>query len=190
MDMDEIRCLYKEFQGILAQTPQPEAGISSAFLRMNQGTVESYHSAIAQLKKITGKSWDRFVLPLKDEYGRGLPLVDFRQRLGQLINRMHAEYFSEEPEPFSGVPDTVIHQTTSVAQSQQVEIQIAMILQLDRFVGDKINDYEAGSKERSFLERLRAGINSAKSYLDFARLLVQTAKDCGIDVSTIASIFN
>jgi len=186
MDVDEIKYLYKEFQAILSQTPP--AGAKEFY--MNPQPVENYNATVDLLSRATGESWSRFAAR-PHEIGRyDFNLMGFRQLVGQLINRMHSKYFSEEPEPFSGGPGTVITQTTSVAQSQQIEVQIEMILQLDRFIGDKINDYDVGTKERTFLDRLRACVKSAKGYLDFVRLVVQTAKDCGIELSEIAAIFS
>ena len=47
-------------------------------------------------------------------------VLDYRQKLGGLIARLHAEYFYDEPAPFAGMPSTIIQQT----QSQSIDIQM------------------------------------------------------------------
>ncbi len=112
MSQEEVRSLYSEFKGYLSQLPLPKDSNENMW---SEDSWDQYNGAINELNRVTGKNYDRFLIrpPRNEEY---VNLATFRQRLHGLISRLHTEYFSKEPEPFSGGPGIVISQNQQQTQ--------------------------------------------------------------------------
>jgi len=111
-------------------------------------------------------------------------VLTYRNKLGGLIARLHGEYFSDEPAPFSGMPNTVINQT----QQQSQNFQVQMLLEMQSKIDEKIPELKEGTKEKSFLDKIKSSLPSIKNTTELVSLVLKTGKDFGLTVEQILNI--
>ena len=183
-DREEIRPIYSELQGYLSQAPKSK---TSGALIYGSTLWEQYNSAVIDLNNISGHNYDRFKVTPHFEIN-DFPRVEidaYRAKLGGLISRLHSEYFSDEAPPFSGMPSTVISQVQQ--QSQSVYVQ--MLLEVNSKIEQKLPEFPEGTKERKFLQKVKDSLSSIKDTVGLIALLVNTAKECGLSIDVLKSIF-
>jgi len=181
MKNDEVKCLYAEFVGYLSQLPSPS---TTNDIVTDEASWAQYNDAVARLPQVTGKDYKTFSITP----GRGrdwVELVTYRQKLGGLISRLHAEYFPELPEPFSGQPSVVI--TQSQQQSQSVFIQ--MLLDVQSKIDEKLPTLKEESKEKGFLQKLKGTLSSAPNIISLIVQILTLAKECGISIDKLSELF-
>jgi len=179
---EKIRPIYEELQGYLSQTPLLKDPHDSSD---DSSLWEQYNQVIEELNNISDKNYDRFrITPFSGGDGYTfIRLLVYRNKLGGLISRLHGEYFSDEPTPFSGMPSTVITQT----QQQSQSFQIQMLLEIQSKIDEKILKFDKDSKERGFLEKIKSSLASVKNVTELILLLLKTGNDIGL---TVEQIFN
>jgi len=185
MNKDEIRPIYLELQGYMSQAPSE----STATL-FDASIWEQYNQAIDELNEVTGKNYDRFKPNVRTDPMRdprpAIRTSSYRQKLGGLIARLHGEYFQDESPPFGGTPSTVIQQT----QSQEQSVQIQILLDIQSKIDEKLPEYEEGSEEKTFLEKVKSSLKSVRNVTDLVRLILQTAKDVGLSIDKVSELFS
>jgi len=180
-DKGKIRVIYGELQGYLSQTSKPK---SPTDIFATNAPWERYNDAIADLSKITGDDYSRFVIRPRRQDGYEIVLIeDYRQALNGFINTLHAMYFVDEPQPFGGSPTTVISQTQYQVQS------IQMLLDFQSKIDRAIQNVEEGSPKRKFLEKVKDNLSNIKNVTELFSLVLKMAKDSGLSLSDLASIF-
>ena len=184
MKKEELMPLYSELQGYLLQVPAAETTHDTIF---DNSVWEQYNECVSLLTKISGKDYSRFLIKptCSEDTGSFIGLVTYRQKLGGLISRLHGEYFGDEPAPFSGGPDTII--TQSQQQNQSVNVQ--MLLEIQSKIDEKIANYDEGSKEKSFLQKLKGSLSSISNITQLIRLLFAAAKECGLTTDDVSKLF-
>ncbi len=184
MDMKEkIRPVYLELRGYLSQIPEP-AQVSDAMY--DPAVWEQYNTTIVELNTISSKNYDRFkIVPEQGHSSEFLRILTYRQKLGGLISRLHGDFFSDEPLPFGGMPTTVISQNQQQAQSQQIQ----MLLEIQSKIDEKIPILPESSKEKTFLRKVKESLTSVGNVTQLIALLLKTAKDLGLTVEQIYSLF-
>ena len=110
MMKEQVRPIYSELQGYLSQAPARDKG-----LIFEASIWEQHNQTIDELNTVTGKNYDRYKVEVRSiDWNRTMRRVidsqSYRIKLGGLVSRLHGEYFSDEPPPFSGMPSTVITQ--------------------------------------------------------------------------------
>jgi len=179
---EDIRPLYSEIQGYLSQAP--DTNEKTQVLR-DKNLWEHYNQTINELNMVTGENYDRFkVEPQRSQLGLYLYPTTYRGKIGGLISRLHGKYFSDEPVPFSGMPTTVINQSQTQNQS------IQMLLEINDLLHEKLSKAESGSKEKTFLEKIKGSLSSIKNVSEFVLLLITTAKSMGITIDQLIALFN
>ncbi len=178
-DKEAIRPIYSELQGYLAQAPDEGS-------TRDMGVWGDYNETIKELNSLTEKSYDKFNLtPTRGGGGSQYLMYDvYRGKLGGLIARLHGEYFSDEPAPFASMPSTIINQTQSQSQSVQVKI----LLEMNDLINEKLG--KAEGKEKTFLEKIKAGLSTVKNAGELITLITAAAKTVGIPIDQLASIFS
>ena len=101
-----------------------------------------------------------------------------------IISRIHGEFFSEELVPFSGMPSTIITQT------QQQSLSIQMYLDIQSKIDEAIPNFEDGSSEKGFLEKLKSSLNTALNVNDLFKLCFKFAKEYGVSIRTLLKLFS
>ena len=96
-----------------------------------------------------------------------------------------AKYFSDEPFPLGGSPDTII----TLSQQQAQSFYVQMLLDIQSKIDDSLNNYEEGSKEKGFLKKVKDSLSSISNVTQLLTLILSTAKEFGLTVSDISKFF-
>lgn len=177
----KIRSIYAELQGYLHEAPEPGSITRNDFF-WNQ-----FNKAIDELSELGNKGYEKFrINPKTGQFGSYIDLSSYRGSLGGLIAKLHADYFLEESAPFGTLPSTII--TTTQNQNQSVKIEIAV--EMTELITNKIKQYEEGSAERSFLERIRQGVKEGKGLIELVNLILKTGAEFGLTISTMAQLLS
>lgn len=180
-DKETIRPIYSELQGCLAQAPSGEKGS----VINNEEFWEDHNLIIKELNGVTGKDYNKYTFAPMKGYSSGFITVEiYRKKLGGLIARLHAEYFKDEPVPFAEMPSTIIQ------QNQSQSVQIEFMLEVSNLINEKLHAAKEGSKERTFLERVRGSLSKVKSVSQLIPLIINTAKEMDISINGLCDLFN
>lgn len=188
MEKEKIRLAYSELQGYLGQFPvgdHPDRRIDDDDYSKNVNFL------IEELNSATGNDYSRFKIKVqtiryagRTEMGIEVKIAEYRTKVMGLINRLHAEFFNTEPQPFSGSPSTSINlnQTQEQYQSQKV------FFDFREFIDEKIKKYEERSEERNFLEKIRSGLDKIKNTAQLIGLILTTGQTIGLSIEKIIEI--
>jgi hypothetical protein len=187
-EKEDIRPIYSELQGYLSQAPNGK--IELITYTKGKGLWEQVNETIDELSKITGNDYSRFkMIPRTSEVNSDnfyiVHAAEYRTKLGGIISRLHGEYFSNEPAPFSGMPSTVIRQN----QHQSQSIQVQMLIDFQSKIDEEIQKLEPGDKKRSFLEKIKGSLASVKDYAGLIALYITTAQEFGLSIKELLEVF-
>jgi len=185
MDKNIIKQIYQELQGYLSQTQTPKD--SHEFTR-DKSVWEQYNGSIDILNKNTDDDFDRFKINPEDYEYPTIRISSFRLKLGGLIMNLHAKYFSDEPAPFSSSPTTVFTQSQQQEQSQNVYIKF--ILELQSNIDKNIDQYDEGTNEKSFLEKLKSQLSTVSNFTQLLSLILKIAENLGLNPEEISKLLN
>jgi len=180
----KIRPMYEELKGYLSQIPLPKD--SDSFIS-NSVIFDQFNKTIDELNTCSGKNYDKFrIFPCYEEANyRTFSLIDYRQKLGGLILRLHAEYFPDEPKPFGGSPSMVINQN----QQQNQNVNLQMLLKVQGLIDKKLLREKEHSTKRKFLQKIKKSLPDVKDVIELIRLILPAANDIGLKITEIAEIF-
>lgn len=181
---DKVRPFYSEFQGYLSQAPKSDP--KSIGVIFDEAIWNQYNLAVRLLSNVTKEGgYSRFKIePIIDTMaGDSIYLDNYKQKLGGLISRLYAEYFSDEPAPFSGMPNTIITQT------QQQNVSIQMILDIQSKIDEALSKSKKGSKEEKFLNKLKKILSSIRNVNELIREFMKLAKEFGLGPKDILSMW-
>ncbi len=183
MTKEKIRPIYSELQGYLSQAPKPEDVYTEDSSLWSQ-----YNETINELNEISGKDYNRFQITeeniTKGDGYISIKVSTYRSKLSGLIARLHGEYFSDELAPFSGMPNTIINQT----QQQNQSFQVQMLLEIQSKIDEKISEFKEGTKEKSFLDKIKDSLSSIRNTKELLALILRSGKDFGLTVEQILNI--
>jgi len=179
----EIRRIYAELKGYSSQEQPLDTTMITEATLWNQ-----YNDVIDELNQVTNsKDYSRYRIDPEDISGYGPAIRPFtlKMKAAGLVGRLHAEYFSDEPNPLASSPDTVITQS----QEQNQSFQIQLVLEFQSTLDQKIPQHKEGSNERTFLEKLKGPLASVRDTAGLLKLILQTGKDIGLSFDDILKIF-
>ncbi|OHB60659.1 MAG: hypothetical protein A2167_04585 [Planctomycetes bacterium RBG_13_46_10] len=183
-EKEKIRPIYHELQGYLSQAPDEKGARDVIY---DSAYWEQYNSTIDELNNISGNNYDRFkISPVQGQAGLRVVICTYRSKLSGLISRLHGEFFSDEPAPFSEMPTTVISQS----QQQSQSFQIQMLLEIQSKIDEKLPKFDEGTKERKFLEKVKSSLASIRNIAGLISLLLKVAKECGLSIEDLRNLFN
>lgn len=182
---EKIRALYGELQGYLGQCPDPLK--QDIFWESESEVWEQVNRTVDELSQIIKKDLKHYkMIPQHHSCGEAcLPVNIFRCKLGGLISRLHGEYFSDDPAPFSGAPPTVFSQIQQQNQSFQVELVFEMVSKID----EQLNKLKPNDKRRGFLEKVKGTLKSVRTATELIALYVATAKEFGLTLEELTGLF-
>lgn len=176
---EKIRPIYFELQGCLSQAPKGENWFFA------NAVWEHYNAVIDELSNVSGDDYSNYkVNPKNYSGGPSVDVLDYRNKLGGLIARLHGKFFRDEPAPFSGMPNTIITQN----QQQNQSLQVQILLEIQSKIDEKIPQFPENSKERGFLDKLKGSLSSVKNVTELILLLLKTGKDAGLSIDQILGI--
>jgi hypothetical protein len=189
-----IKHLYNVLKGYYANAPEASQ-YDRGYLR-GSSLLTNYNKVVDELSSISGNDYSRFkVPPAKREYK--LPQMDkprvkeitdvlaYRQQLGGIILALQSTYFPNDPNPvIRSQPGVQITQV--VQQNQSVVFQLVLQGEID----SRINKYAEGTKERSFLERLRASLGTVANIGQLITTLFKLAKEFGLSTDQVIELLS
>lgn len=184
---DEIRPIYCELQGYLSQAPP--IGEHGNATTTDDTLWNQFNAAVEELNKITSKDFNKFKVAGIKMGQFSTPYINvsnYRQKLSGLISHLHGEYFSDEQPPFSGMPSTII--TQQQAQSQNTYVQI--LLDIQSKIDEKLKNCEEGSKEKTFLEKIKSSLSKVGNITELFALILKTGMGIGLTIEQIWKLFS
>ena len=182
---EKIRPIYSELQGYLSQAPEIKDANGHSY---DFSLIDQYNETIDELSDISNKDYNRFRIEEKEIINRNtgnfFRISTYRNKLGGLIAKLHGEYFSDEPALFSDTPNTIINQT----QQQNQSFQVQMLLEIQSKIDEKIPEFKEGTKEKSFLDKIKGSLPSIKNTTELFTLILRTGKDIGLTFDQILNI--
>lgn len=175
---EKIKPIYSELQGYLSQIPNKSDSYAQEL--WNQP-----NKAIDELITISGKDYSRFkTSPLQGQLGQFIRVESIRTNLGGLISKLYGEYFSDEQPPFSGMPSTIINQTQTQNQS------INILLEIQEKIISEIPNHKEGTKERTFLEKVKSTLPNIKTTTDIFSNILKIGSELGLHISDIIKLLH
>jgi len=184
MDINKIKSLYAEFIGYLSQTPLSKESPSI----YSKQIWEQYNKSIKRLSEISEIDYNDFLIKAESSHNTEMSYIEtdvYRSKLGGLISKLHAEYFDNMPEPFSGKPSIVINQTQQ--QNQQILFQV--ILDVQSKIDEKLPSLQEGSKEKTFFQKLKGSLSATTGIIDLLSKIFILAKECGVSTDQLMQLF-
>lgn len=181
---EKVRPIYAELKARLAQAPSPGSGSFS-----DKEVWDGYNKIIQELNEVSQGDYSRFSVistPNKNYRDGLVSVLDYRTKLNSLIARLHVEYLPDEPEPFGSLPTTLINQSQS--QSQLMHVQI--LLDIQGKIDEKIGKYKTGTKERTFLEKIKGSLSGVNNIIELLNMIFKIGKDAGLTLEQITSLLS
>lgn len=181
VDKKIIRPIYSELQGFLSQAPKKALHIT-----VQQFWIQ-YNSTVDELTELAEEDYEKYrLVPLTYPDGEQYIVTSvYLQKLGGLIARLHGKYFSDEQVPFAEMPSTIIHQN----QTQTQSVEIEFVLEVSNLINDKLQTAKDGSKEKTFLEKVRSSLGAVRNVSQLIPLIIKTANEMGISINELSDLF-
>lgn len=179
-DKTKIRPIYSELQGMLAQAPvltSPDEHFSS------KAVWEAYNTTIDDLERIMGTSLKKYkISPITEGvYRPVVEVADYRQKLGSMIAYLYGSFFNDEAAPFKEMPATSIN----VSQNQTQSVLIHMLLDVSGQVERGIAQHGEGTKERTFLEKVKSSLSNVQDAAQLIKMLLQIGAELSLSAKDI-----
>lgn len=185
MDKKEIKSIYATLKGYHKTLSSLKVDYFD-----NEIVWNNYNSEIDELNKISGRDYSKFkIVPegndLGDRYYYSIGVSVFKFNLSGLLARLHDEYFPEDLDPFSISPVSV----TNISQNQSQITIMQIVLEFQGKIDEKLPEYKEGTKERSFLERVKSALSGVSNVTQLVSLIFSVGKDLGMTAEQIYNIF-
>jgi len=188
VEVDEIRSIYRELIGYILEAPTRKDYIDQNGHITEAQFWDSFNNTILELNIRTQNNYNRYnLIPKQTNSGRTFYIdVDFyRSNLSSLIHKIHSDFFNDEPLPISELDSGQITFNQSITQNQSVSINI-----FKQSIEDKLQKYEEGTKERSFLKKLNDYLSTTSNITDIFRNALSMAKGIGLSSEDVTKIFS
>lgn len=182
---EKIGQIYSEIQGYLSQATKTKTSANAFY---DAQIWHQYNEAIDELNNICGNNYDRFRIyhERSELFGDFVRSITYRSKLAGLILRLHGEFFSDEPAPFIGKPTTDIRQR----QQQSRPFRLQMLLEIQSKIDEKIPEFNNDSKEKKFLEKVKASLASITSVTQLVSLLLKTGQELDLTIEQMSKLFD
>ncbi|MHC4459091.1 MAG: hypothetical protein ACYS0I_18780 [Planctomycetota bacterium] len=182
---EKIEHVYSELQGCLSQATKAKTSANAFY---DAQIWNQYNEAVDELNNISGNNYDRFRIhpETSGPFGDFVRSITYRSKLAALILRLHNEFFSDAPAPFSDKPATDLRRR----QQQSRFFQMQMILEIQSKIDEKIPEFNEGSKEKEFLEKAKASLASIKSATQLVSLLLKTGRELDLTIEQMSELFD
>ncbi len=180
---NEIRPIYSELQGYLSQISKSNESYETI---RDPSVWKNLNSSIDELSELASADYSKFKIePQKGQFNSlFVTLTEYRNKVGGLVAKIHGKFFSDEPTPFTNMPSTVISQQ----QSQTQSVDIKVILNLSEKINKEIGNYEEGTPERTFLEKVKEKLDEVKNNMDLIKIILEAGVFSGLAIKKIISL--
>lgn len=180
--LKQIRIIYEQILGLLH-------GLNSSGIKgyIYDGTSLQYKKTVEDLAELTQQDLKHF---LPDQVqGENQIVYDANEIINQangLAAWVKATYLPERSQHYI----QTFSPTTSVNVSQDVNVTQVVTLDIFEILTTKEKEFNEGSKERTFIEKLKNGLKGVQSTAAILALIAKTANDCGLLTSDLHKIFS
>ncbi len=177
----EIKCAYAELKGMLSQAPKP-----GEILYDDKKTLWDRFNSLAE--SIFNITKDQNIQNMRLEprnFDGNLSIQSdiYRSGISSLISRLHAAYFSNEPEPFGASQTPMFSQTNNQTVSMHLIFQLGIDLK-------SASDKASSENEKTFFKRLLEQANTTAPYVEFLLLVGRLASEHKISWTRIIELFS
>jgi hypothetical protein len=175
----QILGIYEELKGISSSMPTGTWFDDEGFAIHTNGVIDRLHTLCPEINDLNSYK-------IKTSYiqGRGetVDTVPTKVKLDGLVGRIRGSYdFDQQSTPING--HTFIQQ-----QSQSQEQHQTIILELQERIIAEIKNHNEGTKERSFLEKLKSSLPTLSNTLTIISTILSIANDTGLSVNEVRKI--
>ncbi len=174
----DILGVYEELKGILASIPDNSWFDDEGFVSHTNRIIQRAGVICREIDDINSYLLKTDHIPNRGPIVNAIPA---KSKLNALIGRLKGTYDLDTATPTSG--HTFV-QNQSQTQSQHVTV----ILELQERIINEIPKYPEGSKERTFLEKLKSALPTIKNVTDILSVALKIGADLGLDAATIDKV--
>lgn len=175
-----IRPIYTELKGLLSQAPEKHDDVI-----FEESVWQHFNDLVDELNTVTGESYERFkIVPVDFHTSPGVRVLDYRTKVSGLISRLYGQFFSDETDPYTNTPHTVITQN----QTQSLHVQI--LLDIQSLIDKRIDEFKQGSKERTFLEKIKSSLSTVSNVVELIKLILTIGKELNLPAGEILNILS
>lgn len=172
----DIRGIYEELKGVLTSIQDNNSWFD------DEGFTDHVNHIIARTASICPEIQDLDSYRLEKDYIPGreaiVHSIQAKSKLSALTGRLRGTYNLDVPTANSG--------HTFIQNQSQIQSQyLSAILECQEKIIAKIPKYAKGTKERSFLEKLKAALPTMKSMTDMTSSVLKIGAAIGLDPATI-----
>lgn len=183
--LKQIEIIYEQLLGLFHGMGTP-----SETHKVSGGPITQYEKIVADLEAITGEGLQHF-MPETTRNSTGIWYLskDLKTQSSSLISWVRASFLPKKETPHYIQPN---NPATSISQTvnQDVNVTVSVVVELMNFLNEKEKEFEEGSKERGFIDKLKAGLKGVKDTTSILALIPQIAVQCGITLAELHKIFS
>ena len=181
---EKIRPIYSELKGYLTVVPTE----GRVYDETATSICKQLNIVVGELNSLTSKDYNKFkiqdrTISWNGTYRKVVDSLDYKLKLSGLISRIQGEFFSEE-QSITTQPNTVINTSQHQSQTQSQ----TFVLELQEKILTEITKYGEGTKERTFLQRLKSALPMIKNVTDILATTLKIGAEVGLDPVTMHKI--
>lgn len=184
----QIKSIYSELQGYLLTSPEPTKDHPLGGFIGDAQLWSKFNMTLDNLNILTNNRYSTFKLNPNSSRSQTHPILGinyYRSSLAGLIFKLHEDYFPDYP------PRILVSESGKIVFNQNIHKEQSISLNIFKEqIDEKIPLYEEGSKQRSFLERLKGYIQTTNNAYDIIRNTISLARKFGLSFDDILKIFS
>ena len=187
-DIDQIKSIYYELVGYLLACPEIQQNHPLGGFISTPQLWNNFNAALDRLNNLTSSRYSTFSIYPDDSRSLKNPIIavnHYKSNLYGLIFKLHADYFPNDPPLLSQSESGNIVFNQSIRQEQSVSINI-----FKEQIDEKIAQYEAGTNQRNFLEKLKEYLATTNNVSDILRYTFNLAQKLGLNLDDIMEMFS
>jgi hypothetical protein len=182
--LKQVTVMYEQLQGLYHGIDTSDTSTK------NNGPVVQYRSTLQKLGELLNEDLSHFQ-PDVTPSGTALyyKAADLKAQVSGLLGWLRASYLPDIDKPHyaqASSPATNISQTVN----QEVNVMQIVTLDVSEMLTAKQADFDEGTPERTFIERIKNGLRGVKDTAALLALIMQTAHQCGLTTDQLRSIFS
>ncbi len=148
------------------------------------------NETVEELNIASSKNYDKFKIQISSIPWNSSPRtivrsLEYKSKLSGLINRVQLEFFTED-QPSATGPSTIINANQTQSQTQSINT----ILEIQEKLLSEIPKHKEGSKERTFLEKVKSALPNMKTGTEIISNILKIGAEIGLHASEIATLLH
>lgn len=181
-NLREIKAVYQELKGVLDSLKDITSGSTWFY---DNGFSEHVNSIINRINQLCPEVDNATSYKIIAEYNDGtsctVNVIPTRTKITSLIGRLNGLYSIEEPSKEIG-PTFIQNQNQSQHQT------MSLVLNIQERILSQIQNYDEGTPERSFLEKLKSKLPGVSDVLSIISSILTIGNETGVNIETIKKL--